>query len=99
MKNILLFVLLSLAYTTMAQKPAMTHERMWLLKKIGTPALSPSGKWVVFSRTETSYTTEEQTTDLWLAPADGSSEPRKITNTKGGEEGYFCRVWTCNGAT
>lgn len=89
MKKLILFVLLAFAYTTMAQKSPMTHESMWLLKKIGVPALSPSGKWVVFSRTETSYNTEEQSTDLWIAPADGSSAPRKITNTKGGEEGYF----------
>lgn len=89
MKKLLLFVLLAFASTTWAQKSPMTHESMWLLKKIGAPALSPSGKWVVYSRTETSYNTEEQSTDLWLAAADGSTEPRKITNTKGGEEGYF----------
>jgi dipeptidyl aminopeptidase/acylaminoacyl peptidase len=89
MKKILLFVLLILGHTSLAQKPAMSHESMWMLKKIGTPAISPSGKWVIYSRTETSYNTEEQTTDLWLAAADGSAEPRKITNSKGGEENYF----------
>ena len=89
MKKILLFVLLVWGHASIAQKPAMSHESMWMLKKIGTPALSPSGKWVVYSRTETSYITEEQTTDLWLAATDGSAEPRKITNSKGGEENYF----------
>lgn len=89
MKKILLFVLLVMGHATLAQKPAMSHESMWMLKKIGTPAISPSGKWVVYSRTETSYITEEQTTDLWLAATDGSAEPRKITNSKGGEENYF----------
>ena len=89
MKKILLFVLLVCGHASIAQKPAMSHESMWMLKKIGTPALSPSGKWVVYSRTETSYNTEEQTTDLWLAATDGSSEPRKITNSKGGEDNYF----------
>ncbi len=89
MKKILLFVLLVLGQATFAQKPAMTHESMWLLKKIGVPALSPSGKWVIYSRTETSYNPDEQSTDLWLAPADGSGEPRKITNSKGGEDNYF----------
>ena len=89
MKKILLFVLLILGHATLAQKPAMSHENMWMLKKIGTPAISPSGKWVIYSRTETSYNTEEQTTDLWLAATDGSTEPRKITNSKGGEDNYF----------
>jgi dipeptidyl aminopeptidase/acylaminoacyl peptidase len=89
MKKILLIILFACGFAAFGQKPAMTHEHMWMLKKIGAPALSPSGKWVVFSRTETSYNTEEQSTDLWLAAADGSTVPRKITNTKGGEEGYF----------
>lgn len=89
MKKILLFILFVRCFVSFAQKPAMSHERMWMLKKIGAPALSPSGKWVVYSRTETSYNPDEQTTDLWLAAADGSSEPRKITNSKGGEDAYF----------
>ena len=89
MKKILLFVLLVLGHASFAQKTAMTHESMWLLKKIGAPALSPSGKWVIYSRTETSYNPEEQSTDLWLAAADGSKTPRKITNSKGGEDNYF----------
>lgn len=89
MKKILLIVLFASVFTAFGQKPAMTHESMWMLKKIGAPALSPSGKWVIYSRTETSYNTEEQSTDLWLAAADGSSEPRKITNSKGGEDNYF----------
>jgi dipeptidyl aminopeptidase/acylaminoacyl peptidase len=89
MKKILLIVLFAYGFNALAQKPAMTHERMWLLKKIGTPALSPSGKWVIYSRTETSYNLDEQSTDLWLAAADGSTEPRKITNSKGGEDNYF----------
>jgi dipeptidyl aminopeptidase/acylaminoacyl peptidase len=89
MKNILLIILFACGFNSFGQKPAMTHERMWMLKKIGTPALSPSGKWVVYSRVETSYNLDEQTSDLWLAASDGSTEPRKITNSKGGEESYF----------
>ncbi|MEN9958931.1 MAG: Acylaminoacyl-peptidase, partial [Bacteroidota bacterium] len=89
MKKILLIVLFACSFNSFGQKPAMTHESMWMLKKIGAPALSPSGKWVIYSRTETSYNLDEQTTDLWLASADGSSEPRKITNSKGGEDNYF----------
>lgn len=89
MKKILLIVLFAYGFNALAQKPAMTHESMWLLKKIGTPALSPSGKWVIYSRTESSYNLDEQSTDLWLAAADGSTEPRKITNSKGGEDNYF----------
>ncbi len=89
MKKIILILFVALNFHAFAQKAPMSHESMWLLKKIGAPALSPSGKWVIYSRTETSYNSEEQTTDLWLAPADASAEPRKITNSKGSEENYF----------
>jgi dipeptidyl aminopeptidase/acylaminoacyl peptidase len=68
-----------------AEKQPLTHETMWLMKRVGTPALSPDGKWVVFSVTEPSYDEKEQTNDLWLVPTDGSAKPRKITSMKSGE--------------
>ena len=63
----------------------LTHETMWQMKRVGAPAISPDGKWVVFSVTEPSYDEKEQTSDLWLVPADGSAAPRKITALKAGE--------------
>lgn len=68
-----------------AEKQPLTHETMWLMKRVGAPAISPDGKWVVFSVTEPSYDEKEQTSDLWLAPTDGSAKPRKITAMKAGE--------------
>jgi len=67
-----------------AKKP-LTHESMWLMKRVGAPAVSPDGKWVVFSVTEPSYDEKEPSSDLWIAPADGSAPPRQITFTKPGE--------------
>ncbi|HEX2062754.1 MAG TPA: S9 family peptidase [Thermoanaerobaculia bacterium] len=74
-----------LAMSAAAQKQPLTHETMWLMKRVGAPAVSPDGKWVVFSVTEPSYDEKEQTNDLWLAPTDGSAKPRKITSMKAGE--------------
>jgi len=68
---------------------ALTHEFMTKLKKVGAPAISPDGKFVVYSQVETSYNLDEQTSDLWLAPSDGKTLPRKITSTKGAEDNYF----------
>jgi dipeptidyl aminopeptidase/acylaminoacyl peptidase len=68
---------------------ALTHEIMTKLKKVGAPAISPDGKFVVYSQVETSYNLDEQTSDLWLAPSDGKTLPRKITSTKGAEDNYF----------
>jgi dipeptidyl aminopeptidase/acylaminoacyl peptidase len=71
--------------TSAADKQPLTHESMWLMKRVGAPAISPDGKWVVFSVTEPSYDSKEQVNDLWIAPADGSAKPRRLTATKTGE--------------
>src|SRR2546425_4215074 len=65
----------------------ITHEDVSLMKRISSPAISPDGRWIVFSVTEPSYTEGEQVGDLWLVPSDGSAEPRRLTNTKAGESG------------
>ena len=30
-------------------KTPLTHETMWMMKRVGAPNPSPDGKWVVFS--------------------------------------------------
>jgi len=69
------------------QRHTITHEDVFLMKRISSPAISPDGRWIVFSVTEPSYSEGEQISDLWLVPSDGSAEPRRLTNTKGGESG------------
>ncbi len=69
------------------QRHTITHEDVFLMKRVGSPAISPDGRWIVFSVTEPSYTEGEQVSDLWLVPSDGSAEPRRLTNTKAGESG------------
>src|SRR6266545_3381484 len=69
------------------QRHTITHEDVFLMKRVGSPAISPDGRWIVFSVTEPSYTDGDQVSDLWLVPTDGSAEPRRLTNTKGGEGG------------
>jgi len=65
----------------------ITHEDVFLMKRVGGPALSPDGRWAVFSVTEPSYVESNQVSDLWIVPTDGSTPPRRLTNTKGGESG------------
>ena len=78
----LLFLISSMIF---AAKGPITHESMWLLKRVGAPIPSPDGKWVVFSVTEPAYDPKDQSSDLWLVPGDGSAAPRKLTHTKGSE--------------
>ncbi|NOT58852.1 MAG: S9 family peptidase [Acidobacteria bacterium] len=82
-----LFVLTLFAQT----KRPITHEDVWLMKRVGAPVPSPDGKWVVFTVTEPAYDEKDQVTDLWIVPADGSSQARRLTNTKGAESGV---TWT-----
>ena len=65
----------------------ITHEDVYLMKRVGAPSLSPDGRWAVFSVVEPSYTEGGQSSDLWIVPTDGSAAPRRLTNTKGGESG------------
>ncbi len=91
MKQLMIYVFLamfSLNFAAAQDKKAITHESMWMMKRVGTPEVSPDGKWVVFSVQEPSYDEKDVINDLWLAPADGNVAPRKITSGKAGESGY-----------
>jgi dipeptidyl aminopeptidase/acylaminoacyl peptidase len=76
---------LSLAYGQ-AKQP-VTHEALWLMPRVGAPSVSPDGKLVVFSVLEPSYDEKDQVSDLWIVPADGSAQPRRLTATKTAESG------------
>jgi dipeptidyl aminopeptidase/acylaminoacyl peptidase len=66
---------------------AVTHEDVWLMRRVGAPVPSPDGQRVVFPVTIPAYEAKAQTSDLWLAPVDGSVEPRQITHDKAAESG------------
>ena len=60
-------------------KVLLTHETMWMMKRVGAPVPSPDGKWVVFSLVEPAYDEKDQVSDLWIVPTDGSAKPRRLT--------------------
>ncbi|MDQ5844723.1 MAG: S9 family peptidase [Acidobacteriota bacterium] len=68
-------------------KKPISHELIWLMKRVGAPVPSPDGRWVVFPVTEPAYDDKEQVSDLWIVPADGSGRPRRLTFSKGAESG------------
>jgi dipeptidyl aminopeptidase/acylaminoacyl peptidase len=74
----------SIAQSPPSLKP-ITHEALWMMKRVGAPAASPDGKWIVYSVLEPSYETDKAVSDLWLVPVDGLKPPRRITNTKAPE--------------
>ncbi len=90
MKQLIIAIMAVLAVgsVTAQQKKAITHEDLWLMKRVGAPQVSPDGKWVVFNVTEPSYTETEVVSDLWIVPSDGSAVPRRLTSGKSAEGGY-----------
>jgi dipeptidyl aminopeptidase/acylaminoacyl peptidase len=90
MKKVIILLVCSAALSLafgQGKKP-ITHETMWMMKRVGAPAISPDGQWTVFSVTEPSYDEKEQVNDLWIVPTNGSTPPRKITSGKAGENEY-----------
>lgn len=85
--EVMRFVLLLVFTLSAFAKSPVTHEKLWMMKRVASPAVSPDGKWVVFTVTEPSYVDTETSSDLWLVPADGSAKPRRITSSKSGESG------------
>ena len=73
--------------TTAQNKVPLTHESMWMMKRVGAPVPSPDGKWIVFSLVEPAYDEKDQVSDLWIVPTDGSAKPRRLTFSKSGESG------------
>jgi len=80
------FLLLLLALPGLAKRP-INHEDVWTLKRTGPPAVSPNGKYAVVAVTEPAYDDTKQSSDLWLIHLDESAPPRRLTSSKGGENG------------
>ncbi len=67
---------------------AITHEDVWLMKRVGAPQASPDGKWAVFSVTDPAYDSKEQWSDIWIKSLADDSAPRRLTFSKGGESAH-----------
>lgn len=90
-KRFFCLVVCGFALLTVAQaaetKRAITHEDLWLMKRVGTPVPSPDGKWAVVAVSEPAYDAKDASSDLWLVALDGKQPTRKLTQTKAPESG------------
>ena len=64
-----------------------THEDIWLMRRVGAPAVSPDGQWIVVSVIEPSYDDGAQLSDLWLVDATARHPSRRLTSTRRAETG------------
>src|SRR5262249_45411698 len=56
-------------------------EDYYRVETAATPAISPDGKWVVFTRSSIVEAENQHQTELWMAPSDGSSPASRLTST------------------
>lgn len=76
-----------------ARRP-ITHEDLWLMKRVGAPVPSPDGTRAVFAVTEPAYDPKETASDLWLKVLGDDTPARRLTFTKGAESGA---AWSPDG--
>ena len=75
------------AATADASGRPITHEDLWLMKRVGSPVPSPDGKWVVYLVVSPAYDPKDQASDLWISSSDGGAKPRQITSGRGAPTG------------
>ncbi len=69
------------ATTLAAQSPgrALAIEDYYRVKTVGGPELSPDGKWVAYTVSTRVEATNDNTSEVWLAAYDGSSQPKRVS--------------------
>ncbi len=65
-------------------KPPLDAAALWAIKRVGTPTISPDGRYACASVTTYDMETNEGTTELWLFPtgqgaAAARGKPRRLT--------------------
>lgn len=80
----ILLVTIVVAADPAAKRP-ITHEDVWLMKRVGAPVPSPDGKWAVFSVNEPAYEAKDVSIDLWIKSLTDDAPARRLTFTKAGE--------------
>ncbi len=90
---LLIAVALSLAAFAADQRP-LTPQDLWAIKRLGSPALSPDDRTVVFTVQEWSIEKNKSTTNLWLVDIT-SGTTRRLT-TAAASDGS--PVWSPDGS-
>ena len=71
-------LLLALVATPLVAQRPMTPEDLWAMGRVGTPAVSPDGRSVVYPVTRYDLEDDRGQTQLWRVPVSGG-EPQQLT--------------------
>jgi dipeptidyl aminopeptidase/acylaminoacyl peptidase len=86
-RSILLAILLAATFASAQQpKRPMTFEDMMHMKRLGSTAVSPDGKWLGYSVTTVDLDKNTRTSELWLQPIAGG-DPIKLAVSQPGDDG------------
>ena len=75
----------TLATAQPAKRP-ITFEDMMHMKRLGSTAVSPDGKWLAYSVTTVDLDKNTKTAELWLQPIAGG-DPIKLATAQPGDDG------------
>ena len=63
-----------------APKRAIELKDYYRVESVGSPAISPDAKLVAFVRTYILEADNRRSSEIWVAPSDGSSAPKRLTD-------------------
>src|SRR6266567_1713120 len=76
----LMFLLCAITVLTQApSKRALTVDDLFAIKQVGTPQVSPDGRWVAYTVRSTILKADRNETALWMAPLDSSGAAIPLT--------------------
>ncbi len=85
-RRLFVFLIAIAALAHSQSKRPFTFEDMMKLKRVGSPIVSPDGKWVAFSAVEVNLEQNKRTPHIWVVPIDASNPEKQITSDPAGED-------------
>lgn len=85
MKRILLLLFAFCLNVAAATNAPFALNDLLAIKRVGDPQISPDGQWVAYSVREPNLEANKFSSHIWIQRADGSGEPRQLTNHEKGE--------------
>src|SRR5579871_3798786 len=71
-----------------AERHPMKFDDLAGCTRVSDPQISPDGKWVVYVSGSVDKDANKIPASLWIAPANGSEHPRRLTNAAGRKDGH-----------
>jgi Tol biopolymer transport system component len=88
-------VIISLGHLLAQSKRPLEFDDLLRVKRISEPALSPDGRWIVFTVTIPDKEANKNRSDLWIISAEGGA-PRQLTSDPANEK---AAAWSPNAKT